>query len=66
MNVTSHIRHFVTLDELASRLALPRTWLRELANAGTIPTVRAGRRRVFDLEEVRTAIVALAKRGGKA
>lgn len=66
MSVTTHIQHFVTLDELATRLALPRTWLRELANAGTIPTVQAGRRRMFDLGEVRTAIVALAKKRGNA
>ena len=66
MSVTTHIRHFVTLDELASRLALPRTWLRELANAGAIPIVQAGRRRVFDLEEVRAAIVARAKGGASA
>ena len=60
MNRALGVEHFVTLDELAQRLALPCTWLRELADAGEIPAIRVRQRRFFDLEAVRTAITARA------
>ena len=65
MKATPYIRHFVTLDELATRLALPRTWLRKLADAGDIPAVCVGRRRVFDLDLVRAVILERANQSAE-
>ena len=44
------------------RLALPGKWLRQEVDAGRIPYLQVGRRRLFDLETVRAA---LAKRSAQ-
>ena len=43
---------FVPLDALATTLGLPRQWLKTEADAGRIPFLKAGRRRVFDPDAV--------------
>jgi DNA-binding transcriptional MerR regulator len=43
----------VRLDELSDLTGLPAKWLREESDAGRLPTLRAGRRRYFDPDEVR-------------
>jgi hypothetical protein len=50
---------FVTLSELARATRLPARWLQREADAGRLPCLRAGRRRMFDLAAV---LAALAKR----
>ena len=51
---------FIPLEPLASKLGLPRNWLRAEADAGRIPCLKIGRRRLFNLETVRLIL------GGRA
>lgn len=58
-----------SLDSLAVTLALPRRFLREQVDAGTIPCLRIGGRLRFDEGAVREALRKLAARptsAGKA
>jgi len=48
------------LFELARRLRLPVAWLKAEADAHRIPCLRAGRRRVFNLEAVERALAERA------
>lgn len=52
---------FVSLDVLAIRLNLPRTYLRQLVREGRIPVLTAGRLQRFDPEQVREALRNLAE-----
>jgi hypothetical protein len=49
---------FLPLNPLATRLGLPRDWLREQADKGAIPCLMIGRRRFFDLEAVKSSLAA--------
>jgi excisionase family DNA binding protein len=42
----------LTAEELAERLAVPRTWILESARSGAIPHVRLGRYVRFDEDDV--------------
>lgn len=53
----------VTLEELARRLPVSKRWLQQEAHAGRIPSLIAGKRRLFNAEAVRAAI---AERAAKA
>ena len=55
-----HTTHLVTLEELARRLPVSKRWLEREARAGRIPSLTAGRRRLFNLEAVRAAIAERA------
>ena len=46
----------VTADELATRLKVPPSWVREKARAGEIPCIRAGHYMRFRLSEVLEAL----------
>lgn len=48
---------FISLEELAAELGLPAAWLRAEADAGRIPSLRAGRRRMFNLESVEEVLI---------
>ena len=50
----------VTLLDLARSLRLPVPWLREEADAGRIPCLKVGRRRLFSLDAVRAALAERA------
>lgn len=52
----------LSLHQLADRTGLPTAWLRREADAGHLPCIRAGRRRMFDLTAV---LKALAERQTK-
>lgn len=52
---------YLSLDALAVTFGLPRTYLRELANAGIIPCLRVRGRLRFDERAVRDALRELAK-----
>lgn len=54
---------FLSLEELSTKLNLPRTYLRQLADAGTIPCLRPGGRRRFDTKAVGEALSRLAAQG---
>ena len=45
---------------LSNRLRLPCQWLKSKAEAGRIPSLRVGRRRLFSVSAVRSAIANLA------
>jgi hypothetical protein len=48
---------------LALRLNLPRQWLTAEADAGRIPFLQAGRRRLFSVTGVRSALAKRAAKG---
>jgi excisionase family DNA binding protein len=50
----------VPLDELARRLRLSRRWLWQEADAGRIPSLKAGRRRLFNPAAVEAALAGRA------
>jgi hypothetical protein len=52
----------IGLHELSERTGIPVAWLRREADAGRIPHLLAGRRRLFDLAVV---MKALAERQGR-
>ena len=56
---------FIPLQRLAQRLGLPAAWLRAEAEAGRIPSLRAGRRLLFNPEAVEDALIERASEGGK-
>ncbi|MBN1395504.1 MAG: hypothetical protein JW959_10810 [Pirellulales bacterium] len=53
-------QEYVSLDSLAGTLRLPKRYLRELAVAGDIPMLPAGRRMRFCVDDVRAALRILA------
>lgn len=46
------------IGELADRTGLPVAWLRREADAGRVPCMRVGRRRMFSLTAVQDALAA--------
>ncbi len=54
----------LTLNELAEHTGLPAAWLKREADAGRLPCIRAGRRRMFDLVAVMSALTARQKSEG--
>jgi hypothetical protein len=42
----------LTLNQLSEHTGLPAAWLKREADAGRLPCIRAGRRRMFDLAAV--------------
>ena len=55
---------YYSLEALASALALPRGWLRDEADAGRIPCLRVGTRRMFDVQAVRDSLAERALQTG--
>ncbi|MBU6414599.1 MAG: DNA-binding protein [Planctomycetes bacterium] len=53
----------VSLDDLALALSLSKRWLRREADANRLPSLRAGRRRLFNVEAVRQALAVRAAKG---
>jgi hypothetical protein len=60
MNTATCEPLIVDLDKLARLLRLSRRWLRAEASAGRIPSILAGKRRLFNPDAVRAAIAAQA------
>ncbi|MCH7791556.1 MAG: hypothetical protein IID31_04660 [Planctomycetes bacterium] len=50
----------VSLDELARQLRLSKRWLHAEAVAHRIPSLKAGQRRLFNVEAVRQSLAARA------
>ena len=48
---------FVPLQVVALRLGVPFSWLRSEVEAGRIPCIRAGGRRLFDVAAVRNELL---------
>lgn len=51
----------LSLNQLADHLALPASWLKREADAGRLPCLRVGRRRMFDPESVRRELARRAE-----
>ena len=58
--------NLVTLDELSRRLRLSKRWLRQEAAAERIPSLKAGQRRVFNVDAVRRILAERAATIGGA
>lgn len=54
---------FAPLERVARALGVPVTWLREEAEAGRIPYIRAGRRWLVHTERTRVALERRAEGG---
>lgn len=50
----------LTLRRMAARLGVPSAWLKEQAEAGNVPGLRAGNRWLFAPDVVRDAVRAMA------
>lgn len=57
-------RRYIDTSELGRRTGLPLAWLKREADANRIPCIRAGRRRMFDLEAVLLELAKQQKKGG--
>jgi hypothetical protein len=60
-------QNLVNLPGLSRALRLPAQWLKEEADAGGIPCLRVGRRRLFSLPAVKAVLVeraATTRNGG--
>lgn len=56
---------FIPLHRLAQRLGLPAAWLKTEAEQGRIPSLRAGRRLMFNPEAVEQALLERAGNASK-
>lgn len=56
----NHEELIMSIDELARRLRLSKRWLHTEAVAGRIPSLKAGKRRLFNIEAVRRSLAARA------
>ena len=62
--MANHIpSEFVPIAELSRRLKLSKAWLLREANAGRIPSLRAGKRRLFNPAAVAATLAARAASG---
>ncbi|QDV88998.1 hypothetical protein RAS2_00570 [Phycisphaerae bacterium RAS2] len=52
--------NYITLVKVSDVTGLPVAWLRAEADAGRIPCLRVGRRRLFNLEAVRRVLAERA------
>jgi len=52
---------FVTINQLSHELNLPAAWLRAEARAGRIPSLKVGRRLVFDPQLVMRVLFARSR-----
>lgn len=55
-SATSEHPTYSPLHVAARSLGVPQAWLRAEAEAGRVPSIVAGRRRLFDLDQVRRAL----------
>lgn len=53
---------FSTLEQAAFRVGVPKAWLRQEAEAGRIPHLRAGRTIMFNIETVEKALLERASK----
>jgi hypothetical protein len=56
---------FVSVRRMAGLLGLPAAWLEREARAGRVPALRAGRRLLFDPEQVRAELANQAARNSE-
>ena len=51
------------LRRMAARLGVPSKWLREQAESGAVPSLKAGKRFLFAPAAVRSVVSAMAEKG---
>ena len=51
------------LGRMAREIKVPQRWLREQAESGIVPALKAGGRWLFDPQTVRRVVSSLAKEG---
>lgn len=56
---------FISAIELSNELGLPLAWLKAEAKAGRIPSLKVGRRRLFDADSVRCVLAERASLTGQ-
>jgi hypothetical protein len=56
--------HLTPLGPTARRLRVPAKWLREEAEAGRVPCLKAGKAILFDTETVERVLLERARQGG--
>lgn len=59
-----HTKILHNLRETAHLLGVPISWLEREADAGRIPFLRVGKKRMFDLEVLRSTLAEMVKREG--
>lgn len=52
---------YISLTMLSGKTGLPLAWLRREAKAGRIPSLRVGRRMLFDSEAVTVALADMSR-----
>jgi hypothetical protein len=57
---------FIPLHALSRRLGLPAAWIKAEAEAGRIPSLRAGRRLMFNPDAVERILIERAKAAGES
>jgi hypothetical protein len=61
--ITPQRPQLMPLSQLARQLCVPVRWLRDEADAGRIPCLRAGRTLLFDAEHVERLLAERARQG---
>ncbi len=56
-------KKYTSLNSIAYQLGLPKAYIKRLAEAGSIPTIRTGKQILANLEAVEAAIVEMQKGG---
>jgi hypothetical protein len=54
----------LSLNHLSERTGLPAAWLKREADAGRIPCLRVGKKRMFDLATVLKTLSEMQAKGG--
>ncbi len=57
---------FCSADETAKRLGVPVAWLRAQAESGALPSLKAGRRLLFNVSVVEDTLLQRSGKSGKA
>ncbi len=56
-------KKYISLNAVAYVLGLPKAYIRRLAEAGSIPTIRTGKQILANLEAVEKALAEMAAKG---
>ena len=64
MSKTTAPQTFLPLHQAANRLGVPAAWLRNEADAGRVPCLRAGRRVLFNPDTIEAVLLERAQLKG--
>jgi len=60
--MTARETEYTSLTATATRLGIPRKWLKDEAEAGRMPHIKTGRRLLFSIGQVRDTLTRRAER----